>query len=124
MEAVVHRFKLVFDSIFNVKQNSNGMANPIYCPTIIAFVGAALAVSGAIYQGLFRNLMASPDVLGVSAAGSLGGAIFIMIFYLQINYNSHGTVNFFEMFGRQIFTYGFGVIGLMFVVGMEGARFL
>lgn len=35
-------------------------------------VGAALAVSGAVYQGLFRNPLVSPDILGVSAGASLG----------------------------------------------------
>jgi len=35
-------------------------------------VGAALSVSGAAYQGLFKNPMVSPDILGVSAgAGSV-----------------------------------------------------
>ena len=31
-----------------------------------ALVGAALAVSGAAYQGMFRNPMVSPDILGAS----------------------------------------------------------
>ncbi len=40
-------------------------------------VGAALAVCGAVMQGLFRNPMASPEILGVSAGGSLGAVIAI-----------------------------------------------
>ncbi len=35
-------------------------------------VGSSLAVCGVVMQGLFRNPMASPDILGVSAGGSLG----------------------------------------------------
>jgi iron complex transport system permease protein len=35
-------------------------------------VGAALAAGGVVMQGLFRNPMASPDILGVSTGGSLG----------------------------------------------------
>jgi iron complex transport system permease protein len=35
-------------------------------------VGAALAAGGVAMQGLFRNPMASPDILGVSTGGSLG----------------------------------------------------
>ena len=38
-------------------------------------VGAALAVSGAAYQGIFRNPMVSPDILGVSNAASVGVAL-------------------------------------------------
>lgn len=35
-------------------------------------VGAALAVSGAVMQGLFRNPLADPGLLGVSTGASLG----------------------------------------------------
>lgn len=41
-------------------------------------VGAALSCSGAAYQGVFRNPLVSPDILGVSAAASLGAAIGIL----------------------------------------------
>lgn len=41
-------------------------------------VGAALSCSGAAYQGVFRNLLVSPDILGVSAAASLGAAVGII----------------------------------------------
>lgn len=47
---------------------------------IAAFVvGAALAASGAALQGLLRNPLAEPGVLGVSASASLGAAF--MIYY-------------------------------------------
>ena len=42
------------------------------------FVGAALALSGALLQGLFRNGLAAPTVLGVSAGASLGAAFAIL----------------------------------------------
>jgi iron complex transport system permease protein len=35
-------------------------------------VGAALAVSGAVMQGLFRNPLADPGIVGVSSGASLG----------------------------------------------------
>lgn len=115
MEWIAKKFNLFIGAVFNVS-NSRGGLTPLYMPIIISVIGAALAVSGAIYQGLFRNPMASPDVLGVSASGSLGGAIFIMLFYIQINYNSNGHRGFFAMFGQQIFAYGFGLLGVLFVV--------
>lgn len=40
-----------------------------------ALVGAALGVAGAQMQGLFQNPLASPDIIGVSAGGALGGVI-------------------------------------------------
>ena len=42
-----------------------------------ALVGAALGVAGAVMQGLLRNPLADPGVLGVSAGGGLGAALAI-----------------------------------------------
>ena len=49
----------------------------IRLPRIIAamLVGSALAMGGVAMQGLFRNPMASPDILGVSTGASLGAVI-------------------------------------------------
>lgn len=44
-----------------------------------ALVGAALAVSGAAYQGMFRNPMVSPDILGASAGAGFGAAVAILL---------------------------------------------
>ncbi len=52
----------------------------IRLPRIIlaALVGAALAASGAAYQGMFRNPMASPDILGVSNGAAVGAAVALL----------------------------------------------
>lgn len=42
------------------------------------FVGAGLAVAGAVMQAIFRNPMASPYILGLSSGASLGAAIGIL----------------------------------------------
>ncbi|MFD1333029.1 FecCD family ABC transporter permease [Methylopila musalis] len=42
-------------------------------------IGAALAAAGATYQGLFRNPLVSPDILGVSAGASLGAALGVFL---------------------------------------------
>ena len=44
------------------------------------FVGAALAVAGVLIQGIVRNPLASPDILGVNHAASLAsvGALLLM----------------------------------------------
>ncbi|MEL6184769.1 MAG: iron ABC transporter permease [Myxococcota bacterium] len=44
-----------------------------------ALVGAALAVSGAIMQGLFRNPLADPGIVGVTAGASLGAVLVIVL---------------------------------------------
>ena len=41
-------------------------------------VGAGLSISGASFQGMFRNPLVSPDILGVSAAAGFGAALAIL----------------------------------------------
>jgi iron complex transport system permease protein len=45
-----------------------------------AVFGAALGVSGAIFQSLTRNPLASPDVIGLSAGSYAGGLLMIIVF--------------------------------------------
>lgn len=42
-------------------------------------VGGSLAVAGAAYQGMFRNPLVSPDILGVSAGAGLGAITSIFL---------------------------------------------
>jgi iron complex transport system permease protein len=45
-----------------------------------AMVGASLAVSGAAFQGLFRNPLVSSGILGVSSGAGFGAALAILLF--------------------------------------------
>ncbi|AWB44753.1 iron ABC transporter permease [Paenibacillus sp. CAA11] len=47
---------------------------------IAILVGAALAVSGAILQGVVRNPLTSPDMIGITGGASLGTVVFIIYF--------------------------------------------
>lgn len=53
----------------------------IRAPRVVmgCLVGAGLAVSGAILQGLFRNPLADPGIVGVSAGASLGAVCAIVL---------------------------------------------
>ena len=44
-----------------------------------AFVGASLAMAGASLQGLFRNPLAEPQLIGVSAGAALGAIAMIVV---------------------------------------------
>ncbi|WP_297926833.1 iron chelate uptake ABC transporter family permease subunit, partial [uncultured Campylobacter sp.] len=52
-----------------VAQNVHNVVMQVRLPRIIAavLVGAALGISGTAYQGVFKNQLVSPDLLGVSA---------------------------------------------------------
>ena len=67
-------------------------------------VGAALAAAGAAYQGLFRNPLVSPDILGVSAGAGLGAVLGI---FLSL-----------PVLGIQLlaFVVGLGTVGLVLLV--------
>ncbi len=58
----------------------------IRIPRIIAamMVGSSLAVAGASYQGMFKNPLVSPDILGVSAGAGFGAAIGIFLSFNMI----------------------------------------
>ena len=53
----------------------------IRLPRVIlgAMIGASLAVSGAVMQGLFRNPLADPGIVGVSAGAGLGAVSVIVL---------------------------------------------
>jgi iron complex transport system permease protein len=53
----------------------------IRIPRVLAamMIGAMLSLSGAVYQGIFRNPLVSPDILGVSSGASVGAAGAILL---------------------------------------------
>ena len=73
----------------------------IRLPRVIAalLVGSALAISGAAYQGLFKNPMVSPDILGASAGASFGAALGILM-----SFDSHMV---------QLMAFGMGFLAVM-----------
>ena len=64
-----------------VAPNVEAVVWQIRLPRIAAavLVGAALAAAGSTYQGLFRNPLVSPDILGVAAGAGLGAAVGIFL---------------------------------------------
>ena len=56
---------------------------------MMLLTGAALACSGASYQGLFRNPLADPYLIGVSTGASLGAVIAMSV---QWPYTKWGTM--------------------------------
>ena len=53
----------------------------IRLPRVLAvmLVGAGLSVAGAAYQGLFKNPIVSPDILGASAGAGFGAALGLLL---------------------------------------------
>lgn len=77
-------FDIFYSKLFGLKINYPDtlltVLFKVRIPRIIVamMIGAALSVSGATYQGLFKNPMVSPDILGASAGAGFGAAIAIL----------------------------------------------
>ena len=70
--------------IRNAGEKPSAMENVIFVlriPRIIGalVIGAALSLSGAVYQSVFKNPLVSPDILGVSSGASVGAATAILL---------------------------------------------
>jgi len=78
----------------------------IRLPRILAaiLIGASLALAGASFQGLFRNPLVSPDILGVSAGAGCGAALAILMEW--------------NLFGIQILAFCFAIaaVGIAYMV--------
>lgn len=72
---------LAFMAICIGRLSSNPVVFSIRIPRVLAsmMIGAMLSLSGAVYQGVFRNPLVSPDILGVSAGASVGAAGAILL---------------------------------------------
>lgn len=78
------------ESLFDASQWQAAFADPasgpaevlwqVRAPRVVTalMVGAALGLTGAVMQGLLRNPLADPGVLGVSATAALGAALAIV----------------------------------------------
>jgi len=86
-------------------------------PRIIlsALVGAALAVVGAALQGMFKNPMADPYVMGISSGASLGAAIAIVA-GLEYTFSGIGFITIFAFIGSIL------TIALIYNIARVGSK--
>ncbi|MGR3750208.1 FecCD family ABC transporter permease [Pasteurellaceae bacterium 22721_9_1] len=75
LTSIVHLFNN------NIQNNIDIVLWNIRLPRILTalIVGAALSVAGATYQGMFKNPLVSPDILGVTSGAGLGAVIAIYL---------------------------------------------
>ena len=75
---------LLWEKVNGLPEANAAAASVIFAirgPRILGamLVGAALSSAGAAYQGLFRNPLVSPDILGVSSGAALGAVAGIFL---------------------------------------------
>ncbi|MFZ7131817.1 MAG: FecCD family ABC transporter permease [Eubacteriales bacterium] len=77
--------KNALNPFFEVHADGSGTIINVFfsirLPRIIlaVIIGAALGASGTVFQGIFKNPLASPDILGVSSGCSFGAALGIIM---------------------------------------------
>lgn len=87
---------------YNVGEMATSIVWDIRLPRALlgVLVGASLAVSGAAFQGVFRNPLVSSSILGVSSGAGFGAALAILLF--------NQTVMIY------LFAFGFGILAVIF----------
>ena len=113
---IMGRYFVSLSDILNVilGKNSNEMINQVLfevrIPRVLAagIIGASLSISGAAYQGMFKNPLVSPDLLGASAGAGFGAALGILLS--------------FNLFGIKIMSFGFGLLAV-FLAWFISSRF-
>ena len=77
---------------------------------VAALVGAGLALSGAVLQGVFRNPLVGPQLIGVSSGAAFGGALAILF--------AAGTA---AMIGSA-FVFGLAAMTVVYALARQGGR--
>jgi iron complex transport system permease protein len=80
---------------------------------LAGLVGAALAVAGATYQGLFRNPLADPYLLGVASGAGLGATI-AMLTPFTLAWMAFGAVPLFAFIGA------IGAVAVVYLLARVG----
>lgn len=78
--------RITGQGVADANAEANLVLSVIRVPRVLltVMVGAALSASGASFQGLFKNPMVSPDILGVSSAAGAGAALAILLGFASI----------------------------------------
>lgn len=85
----VHVVKIILAPLYPMVQDwSNQASSVIYTlrlPRALAamMIGAALSLSGASYQSVFKNPLVAPDMLGVSSGACVGASLCILLGFSQ-----------------------------------------
>lgn len=94
------------------------------CPML---AGMGLAASGACFQALFRNPMASPTLLGIESGGSLGATVYVLFLYtptisglLQVSYEGYAieyhAMTVWQKYGQYLTTFAGCIVVVVIVL--------
>lgn len=90
-----------------VDEHTALLLTDVRLPRIVAalLVGGSLSVSGVAYQGMFKNPLISPDILGVSSGAGFGAALAILLSW--------------SMLGIQLSAFAFGLAAVLIALALS-----
>jgi len=97
--------EIIFSKVFNTSKNFDDITYNVILnlrlPRVFAaiLIGSSLSLSGITYQGIFKNPLVSPDILGVSSGACVGAAIAILLHW--------------GILGIQVSAFIFGVVAVV-----------
>lgn len=100
--------------------------------TVMLLAGGSLASAGAVFQGNFKNIIASPTTMGVQSGASLGNALYLLFFvssasstngFIKIHNEAAETVkmSFLQLNMQQLFSMVGSFIAIVVVVSITSA---
>ena len=97
--------------------------------TVIVISGAALATAGVVFQGSFRNIIASPTTMGVQSGAQLGNALYLLLAVsvtegftvIQSNNTVNQSLSFWELNKQQLFAMVGSFLAIVIVISITSA---
>lgn len=89
--------------ISNIADSAKSIIWNLRLPRVLlgAIIGASLSVAGAAFQGMFKNPMADPYVIGISSGAALGAALAIVL-KIDISIINISSITIFAFIGALI----------------------
>lgn len=86
--------------VSNIADSAKSIIWNLRLPRVLlgGVIGASLSVAGAAFQGMFKNPMADPYVLGISSGAALGATLAI-VFKIDVSFFSISSITIFAFIG-------------------------
>jgi len=108
----------VFQTLFNLNDNEKFrlVVFEFRLPRIIiaALVGIGLSVAGLFLQGITKNELADPGIIGINSGA--GAAVIAYMFFIKFNSTSTDGSNLFSIFTMPIFGFLGGILAALLIL--------
>ena len=108
----------VFETLFNLNDNEKFrlVVFEFRLPRIIisVLIGIGLSIAGLFLQGITKNELADPGILGINSGAS--AAVIIYMYFVNFNSSVSDGSNFFSIFAMPIFGFIGGILAAILIL--------